>query len=50
MVAALTSAGWLPLDEAMKDWSPARIRAYLGRKENPNAYYYRSIHCAAEPL
>ncbi|XP_063934074.1 uncharacterized protein LOC135145874 isoform X2 [Zophobas morio] len=29
------------LDEAMKDWSPARIRAYLGRKENPNAYYYR---------
>eukprot|EP00124_Ichthyophonus_hoferi_P005474 Ihof_evm1s803 gene=Ihof_evmTU1s803 len=29
------------LEEAMKDWSPARQQAYKLINENPNAYYYR---------
>eukprot|EP01137_Pigoraptor_chileana_P035033 Opistho-2@28467 len=33
--------GTVSLEEAMKDWSGARIRAYRLIKENPNAYYYR---------
>eukprot|EP00123_Amoebidium_parasiticum_P006181 comp17201_c0_seq1/m.16131 comp17201_c0_seq1/g.16131 ORF comp17201_c0_seq1/g.16131 comp17201_c0_seq1/m.16131 type:complete len:528 (-) comp17201_c0_seq1:483-2066(-) len=29
------------IEEAMKDWSPARKQAYKLIDENPNAYYYR---------
>ena len=31
----------LSFEEATKDWSPARIKAYKSIDDNPNSYYYR---------